>query len=58
MREVELLCDRVVFLARGRAVTEGPAREVMERAQQDTLEDVFIRIARDGRLTDARDVES
>ena len=57
MREVEVLCDRVLFLSRGRAVAEGTPRDVMERAQQATLEDVFIRIARDGRLTDARDAE-
>jgi ABC-2 type transport system ATP-binding protein len=58
MREVELLCDRVLFLSRGRAVAEGTPRDVMERARQQTLEDVFIRIARDGRLTDARDGEA
>jgi ABC-2 type transport system ATP-binding protein len=57
MREVEVLCDRILFLARGRAVAEGSPREVIERARQASLEDVFIRIARDGRLTDARDVE-
>ena len=57
MREVEVLCDRVLFLSRGRAVAEGAPSEVVERARQRTLEDVFIRIARDGRLTDARDVE-
>jgi ABC-2 type transport system ATP-binding protein len=58
MREVEVLCDRVLFLSRGRAVAEGTPRDVMERAQQASLEDVFIRIARDGRLTDARNVEA
>jgi ABC-2 type transport system ATP-binding protein len=58
MREVEVLCDRVLFLSRGRAVAEGTPQDVMARAQQATLEDVFIRIARDGRLTDARDAES
>lgn len=58
MREVEVLCDRILFLSRGRAVAEGTPRDVMERAQQASLEDVFIRIARDGRLTDARDVEA
>jgi ABC-2 type transport system ATP-binding protein len=57
MREVEVLCDRVLFLSRGRAVAEGTPRDVMERARQASLEDVFIRIARDGRLTDARDAE-
>ena len=58
MREVEVLCDRVLFLSRGRAVAEGTPRDVMDRARQASLEDVFIRIARDGRLTDARDAES
>jgi ABC-2 type transport system ATP-binding protein len=53
MQEVERLCDRVLFLSRGRAVASGTPREVMERAQQASLEDVFIRIARDGRLRDA-----
>jgi ABC-2 type transport system ATP-binding protein len=53
MQEVERLCDRVLFLSRGRAVASGTPLEVMERAQQASLEDVFIRIARDGRLRDA-----
>jgi ABC-2 type transport system ATP-binding protein len=58
MREVEVLCDRILFLSRGRAVAEGTPRDVMDRARQASLEDVFIRIARDGRLTDARDVDA
>jgi ABC-2 type transport system ATP-binding protein len=53
MQEVERLCDRVLFLSRGRAVATGTPREVMDRARQASLEDVFIRIARDGRLQDA-----
>ncbi len=57
MREVERLCDRVLFLSRGREVASGTPRDVMERARQQTLEDVFIRIARDGRLTDSREAE-
>jgi ABC-2 type transport system ATP-binding protein len=52
MREVEVLCDRVLFLARGRAVAEGPPREVIARAQSESLEDVFIAIARDGDVVD------
>jgi ABC-2 type transport system ATP-binding protein len=50
MREIELMCDRVIFLARGRAVTEGSPAEVRERAHGATLEDVFIAIARDGEI--------
>jgi ABC-2 type transport system ATP-binding protein len=52
MREVEVLCDRVLFLARGRAVAEGPPRDVIARAQSASLEDVFIAIARDGDVFD------
>ena len=52
MREIELMCDRVLFLARGRAVTEGSPREVSERANGASLEEVFIAIARDGELRD------
>ncbi|MEP6769517.1 MAG: ABC transporter ATP-binding protein [Acidobacteriota bacterium] len=47
MREVEVLCDRVLFLAHGRAVAEGSPSEVLARAKSDSLEDVFIAIARE-----------
>ena len=53
MREVEVLCDRVLFLSRGRAVAQGPPRDVIARAQSASLEDVFIAIARDGDVLDA-----
>jgi ABC-2 type transport system ATP-binding protein len=53
MREVEVMCNRVLFLARGRAVTEGTPAEIMARAQSSSLEDVFIAIARDGEPRDA-----
>ena len=58
MREVEVLCDRVLFIARGRSVAEGPPREVIERAQSDSLEDVFIAIARDGDVMDRSGAET
>ncbi|MDA1191014.1 MAG: ABC transporter ATP-binding protein [Candidatus Poribacteria bacterium] len=50
MREVELVCDRVIFMAKGRIVTQGTPKDVLERAQSNSLEDVFISIARDGEL--------
>jgi ABC-2 type transport system ATP-binding protein len=52
MREVEVLCDRVLFLARGKAVTEGTPKDVIAHAQRASLEDVFISIARDGEVRD------
>lgn len=56
MREVEVLCDRVLFLSRGRAVVEGTPEEVRARARARSLEDAFIVIARDGRLHDVAEV--
>ena len=53
MLEVERLCDRVLFLARGRCVAEGRPEEVRARAQGATLEQVFIALARDGELREA-----
>ena len=52
MREVEILCDRVLFISRGKAVAQGSPREVVERAKGASLEEVFIAIARDGELRD------
>ncbi|HMA17829.1 MAG TPA: hypothetical protein VKS03_05265, partial [Thermoanaerobaculia bacterium] len=48
MREVELVCDRVIFLSRGRLVAQGTPREIIEQADQESLEQVFITIARAG----------
>ena len=50
MREVELMCDRVIFLAGGRIVAQGTPEEVVERARSASLEDLFIAIARDGEV--------
>jgi ABC-2 type transport system ATP-binding protein len=52
MREVEILCDRVLFLSHGRLVAEGSPQELLDRASRGTLDEVFIAIARDGRLVD------
>ena len=46
MREVEVMCDRVMFIAGGRIVTEGTPAEVVARTQAGSLEDLFIAIAR------------
>lgn len=49
MREVEEMCDRVAFLRRGRAVAAGTPAQVRERAGRDSLEEVFIDLAAQGR---------
>jgi ABC-2 type transport system ATP-binding protein len=48
MHEVELVCDRVIFLSRGRLVAQGTPREIIEKADKESLEQVFITIARAG----------
>jgi ABC-2 type transport system ATP-binding protein len=52
MREIEQMCDAVLFLARGEVVTQGSPQEVIARARTASLEEVFMTIARDGRLQD------
>ncbi|MBI5685511.1 MAG: ABC transporter ATP-binding protein [Verrucomicrobia bacterium] len=50
MREIEEICDRVIFLHHGRKMAEGPPRDVIAKFNQQSLEQVFIRIVRDGEL--------
>ena len=50
MRDIEEVCDRVLFVAKGRKIAEGTPKEVIEKFKQKSLEDVFIRIARSGDL--------
>jgi len=53
MQEVETFCDRIVFLHQGRALAEGSPREVLERFQSRSLDELFIRAAETGELFDA-----
>lgn len=46
MRDIEEVCDRIIFIHQGRVVTEGTPAEVVARFQRSSLEDVFIDIAR------------
>jgi len=48
MRDIEEVCDRVIFLHKGKVVTEGTPTEIVARSEQSSLEDVFIKIARSG----------
>jgi ABC-2 type transport system ATP-binding protein len=50
MQEVEQMCDRVIFLAEGRMVMQGPPAEVIKQSRSKSLEDLFIAIARNGHL--------
>ena len=56
MGEVERLCDRVIFLERGRISMEGAPLELLTRYGRDTLEEVFLDVVR-GRTAEARKVQ-
>ena len=48
MAEVERLCSEVMMMRRGRIVDRGSPRDLIERYGRDTLEQVFLAIARGG----------
>ena len=48
MSEVESLCDRVLFIHRGRKISEGTPGQVRDQFQKESLEKVFIHLARSG----------
>jgi ABC-2 type transport system ATP-binding protein len=52
MRDIEEVCDRVIFLHKGKIVAEGTPGDIVKRAQTNSLEDVFIKIARSGEIED------
>ncbi|MGA9520623.1 MAG: ABC transporter ATP-binding protein [Myxococcaceae bacterium] len=47
MYEVEEVCDRVLFLARGRILLEGDPRTLPRNHGKKTLEELFITVARE-----------
>ena len=58
MAEVERLCDDVLMMKEGRLVDHGSPRALIDRYGRDTLEDVFLEIARGTGVaggTDTRD---
>jgi len=54
MRDVEEVCDRVVFLHKGRVLFAGTTPEMLHHFEEESLESVFIRVARGGDLEAAR----
>ena len=47
MHEVEEVCDRVLFLSRGRILLEGDPKTLAGQHGKETLEDLFITVARE-----------
>ena len=50
MRDIEEVCDRVLFMHAGKVVAEGSPAEVISKFDETTMEQVFIRIVRGGEL--------
>ncbi|MBB5351472.1 ABC-2 type transport system ATP-binding protein [Haloferula luteola] len=46
MKDIEVLCDRIVFLHEGRILAQGTAAELKTIFQREHLDDVFIHVAR------------
>ena len=45
MREVEMLCDRVLIMNQGSLVDQGSPGELMEKHQRESLEEVFLSVS-------------
>lgn len=50
MRDVEEVCDRVIFMHHGKVIHQGTPKEIVAHFEEDSLEEVFIRVARSGDL--------
>ncbi len=50
MRDIEEVCDRVLFMHKGRVVAAGTPPEVIASFSESSMENVFIRIVRGGDL--------
>jgi ABC-2 type transport system ATP-binding protein len=57
MNEVEAVCDRVLFLSRGKVLLEGNPHTLPQEHGSNTLEELFIRVAREP-LAEAWDAAS
>ncbi|MDR0532469.1 MAG: ABC transporter ATP-binding protein [Verrucomicrobiales bacterium] len=48
MRDVEEICDRVLFMQNGRIFAEGTPQSIVAQFHEKSLESLFIRVARSG----------
>jgi ABC-2 type transport system ATP-binding protein len=46
MRDIEEVCDRVLFLHSGKILASGTSDEIKQRFAGKDLDDVFVKIAR------------
>ena len=57
MRDIEVVCDRVIFVHKGQVIREGTPQEIKDSFEEVSLENVFIRIARGGELKESETTE-
>ncbi|MDX2079585.1 MAG: ABC transporter ATP-binding protein [Terrimicrobiaceae bacterium] len=46
MRDIEEICDRVIFIHHGKVLAEGTPADVVARSKHESLEEMFIELAR------------
>lgn len=51
MDDIEEVCDRVIFIHKGRVIAEGTPDEVIAQSRHESLEDIFIQLAREGEIS-------
>ena len=47
MREMEEMCDRILFLNKGQIIAVGTPKELIDQFGKETLEEVFLKVARE-----------
>lgn len=52
MKDIEEICDRVIFVQKGVKVTDSKPQDILDKYGKRSLEDVFIRIARSGEVVE------
>jgi ABC-2 type transport system ATP-binding protein len=57
MRDVEEVCDRIIFIHKGRKVADGTPQQVLAQFKQKSLEEVFIHVSRSGNLLGEAEVK-
>ncbi len=48
MKDIEEVCDQVLFMHKGNILTHGSPSEIVHQFEEESLEGVFIRVARGG----------
>lgn len=47
MQEMEAMCDRILFLNKGRLIAVGTPKELLKQFGKENLEEVFLKVARE-----------